>query len=46
VLEIVNFGVNNVVLKPMMYIAQIIFEKVSAPPSKAYSGQFAGQEGP
>ena len=46
VLEIVNFGVNNIVLKPMMYIAQIIFERVSAPPSKAYSGQFADQEGP
>jgi dCTP deaminase len=46
VLEIVNFGVNNVVLKPMMYIAQVIFEKVSAPPSKAYSGQFAEQSGP
>lgn len=46
VLEIVNFGANAVVLKPLMYIAQVVFEKVSMPPSKAYSGQFAEQEGP
>jgi len=46
ILEIVNFGANPVVLTPLMYIAQIVFEKVSMPPSKAYSGQFAAQEGP
>jgi len=46
VLEIVNLGVNSVVLKPLMYIAQVVFEKVSMLPSKAYSGQFAEQEGP
>ena len=46
ILEIVNFGANPVVLKPLMYIAQIVFEKVSMMPSKAYSGQFATQEGP
>jgi dCTP deaminase len=46
VLEIVNLGKNNIVLKPMMYVAQIIFEQVSAPPSKAYSGQFSKQDRP
>ena len=46
ILEIVNFGANPIVLKPLMYIAQIIFEKVSMQPRKAYSGQFAEQEGP
>ncbi len=46
VLEMVNFGLNTIILKPKMYIAQIIFELVSAPPSKAYSGQFAEQERP
>jgi dCTP deaminase len=46
VLEIVNFGVNPVMLKPLMYIAQVVFEKVSMLPSKAYSGQFKEQEGP
>lgn len=46
ILEIVNFGANAIVLKPLMYIAQVIYEKVSMLPSKAYSGQFAEQEGP
>jgi dCTP deaminase len=46
VLEMFNLGVNSIVLKPQMYIAQIVFEKVSILPSKAYSGQFAEQEGP
>ena len=46
ILEIVNFGVNDVVLKPLMYIAQVVYEKVSMLPSKAYSGQFSEQEGP
>lgn len=46
VLELVNFGQNNIILTPMMFVAQIIFELVSAPPSKAYSGQFAQQERP
>lgn len=46
VLEIVNLGVNAVALTPLMYIAQVVFEKVSMLPRKAYSGQFAEQEGP
>jgi dCTP deaminase len=46
VLEIVNLGANSIVLQPLMYIAQVVFEKVSMLPSKAYSGQFAEQEGP
>jgi len=46
VLEIINFGVNKIALKPEMLIAQLIFEKVSMNPSKGYSGQFAEQDRP
>lgn len=46
ILEILNVGANSIVLKPHMYIGQIIFEKVSLLPTKAYSGRFAQQEGP
>lgn len=43
VLELFNLGPNTIVLEPMMLIAHILFEKVSMPPSKSYSGQFADQ---
>ena len=46
VLEMFNIGANSIVLKPQMYIGQIVFEKVSMLPTKAYSGRFAEQEGP
>ena len=46
VLELYNLGENRILLEKGMPIAQIIFYKVSLPPSKAYSGQFAEQEGP
>lgn len=43
VLELCMLGPNTIVLEPMMLIAHILFEKVSMPPSKSYSGQFADQ---
>lgn len=43
VLEMYNHGPNTIVLEPMMPIAHIVFAKVSLPPSKSYSGQFADQ---
>ncbi len=46
VLEMYNLGENTIVLERGMPIAQIVFYKVSLPPSKSYSGQFAEQEGP
>lgn len=46
VLELYNLGENTIVLEKGMPVAQIIFYKVSLPPSKAYAGQFAEQRGP
>jgi dCTP deaminase len=43
ILELFNLGPNIIVLEAMMPIAHILFEKVSMPPSKSYSGQFAEQ---
>ena len=43
VLEIYSLGVNLIALEPLMPIAHLVFSKVSIPPSKAYSGQFADQ---
>lgn len=45
VLEMYNHGPNTVVLEPLMPIAHIVFSKVSIPPSKSYSGQYADQVG-
>lgn len=45
VLEMFNHGPNTLVLEREMLIAHIVFEKVSMPPSKSYSGQFADQLG-
>jgi len=45
VLEMYNHGPNTLVLERNMLIAHIVFEKVSMPPSKSYSGQFADQLG-
>jgi deoxycytidine triphosphate deaminase len=45
VLEMYNHGPNTLVLERYMPIAHIVFEKVSLPPSKSYSGQFADQLG-
>lgn len=46
VLEMYNLGENIIVLDEGLSIAQIIFYKVSLPPSKSYSGQFAQQRSP
>lgn len=43
VLEVYNLGVNLIALEPFMPIAHVVFSKVSIPPSKVYSGQFADQ---
>jgi dCTP deaminase len=43
VLELYNLGPNTIVLEPLMLIAHVLFQKVSMPPSKSYSGQFAEQ---
>ena len=43
VLEIINHGPNTLVLMPQMLIGQLIFEKLSMMPSKAYSGHYRGQ---
>lgn len=46
VLEMYNLGEQRILLEKGMPIAQIVFYKVSLPPSKSYSGQFAEQQGP
>lgn len=46
VLELYNIGPNTIALTPQMLIAQLIFEKLSMLPRKAYSGRFRGQEAP
>ena len=43
VLEILNHSPNTIALKPLMPIGQLIFEKLSMLPSKAYSGRYRGQ---
>jgi len=43
VLEILNHSPNIIALMPRMPIGQLIFEKVSMLPSKAYSGRYSGQ---
>ncbi|GAG01704.1 unnamed protein product [marine sediment metagenome] len=43
ILEILNHGPNTVNLMPLMFVGQLIFEKLSMLPSKAYSGRYSGQ---
>jgi deoxycytidine triphosphate deaminase len=43
VLEILNCNPNKIALTPEMFIGQLIFEKLSMLPSKAYSGRYRGQ---
>jgi dCTP deaminase len=42
-LELVNFGVNNIILDPGMNICQLIFEMTTGTPIKGYEGQFQNQ---
>ena len=44
-LEIVNFGVNHIILDVGMRICQLIFEITFGTPAKGYSGQFFSQAG-
>lgn len=46
ILELCNLGVKTIALEPMMLIAHIVFQRVSMPPSKSYSGQYSDQVGP
>lgn len=46
VLEIINLGPNRIALIPNMFIGQLVFEKMSMLPKKAYSGKYAGQVNP
>jgi dCTP deaminase len=46
VLEILNCNPNRIALTPEMFIGQLIFEKLSMLPSKAYSGRYRGQVKP
>lgn len=46
VLEILNHSPNHIALIPEMPIGQIVFEKLSMLPAKAYSGRYRGQERP
>jgi len=43
VLEMLNHGPNTIALMPQMPIGQLIFEKLSMLPGKAYSGRYRGQ---
>jgi dCTP deaminase len=46
VLEMVNHGPNRIALVPGMPIGQLVFEKMSMLPKKAYSGRYSGQMNP
>jgi len=46
VLEILNHSPNTIALTPLMPVGQLIFEKLSMLPSKAYSGRYSGQVQP
>lgn len=46
VLEILNHSPNTIALMPLMPIGQLVFEKLSMLPRKAYSGRYRGQLGP
>lgn len=46
VLEILNCGPNTITLVPLMPIGQLIFEKLSTVPRKAYGGRYRVQVGP
>jgi dCTP deaminase len=43
ILEILNHSHNIIALMPRMLVGQLIFEKLSMLPSKAYSGRYRGQ---
>jgi len=43
ILEILNHGPNTIALVPEMPIGQVVFEKLSMLPKKAYSGRYRGQ---
>jgi len=43
VLEMINHGPNRIALVPGMPIGQLVFDKMSMLPKKAYSGKYAGQ---
>ena len=46
VLEMLNHGPNTIALMPDMLIGQLVFEKLSMLPKRAYGGRYAGQERP
>ncbi len=46
VLEMLNHSPNRIALTPQMFIGQLIFEKLSMLPRKAYSGRYRGQAQP
>ena len=46
VLEMLNHSPNRIALTPQMPIGQLIFEKLSMLPRKAYSGRYRGQVQP
>jgi dCTP deaminase len=43
-LEMFNFGPNDVILDPGMWVCQLVFEVTAGTPDRGYSGMFQDQD--